>query len=40
MFWSDKQNMQISETHYYTRYQDGSHTKCADRETTELLNTG
>ena len=38
--WSDKRNVRISETPYYTRCQDGSHAKRAVRETTGLLKTG
>jgi len=40
--WSDRRNVQTSETPYndMTWYQDGSHTKRADRETTGLFKTG
>ena len=38
-FWSDERSVRISEISCYRWYQDGSHTKHADRETTGLLKT-
>jgi len=39
-FWSDKRNVFISETTYYTWYQVGSLTKCVDLKKTGLLKIG